>query len=61
MRPDKPEKQKLLTDIREALALQQLEGVMETIKPIIDKFFEDHLIQAKSKIWDQEDYYVFKI
>jgi hypothetical protein len=52
MSPDKPEKQKLLTDIREALALQQLEGVMETIKPIIDKFFEDHLIQAKSKIWD---------
>jgi hypothetical protein len=65
---EKPEKQKLLTDIKDSLQHMKylsvstghnrtlmphhLKAIMKTLEPIINRFFEDHLIQAKSKIWD---------
>ena len=62
------EKEKLLVEIREALQKMKykssvtgysktlmphhIDACMGVIEPVIDKFFEDHLIQSKAKIWD---------
>ncbi len=48
-------KVKLLIEIKRALQEQGEQNIytnMWAIEPIMDKFFEDHLIQSKAKIWD---------
>ena len=48
-------KVKLLLGIKRALQEQGEQNIytnMRAIEPVIDKFFEDHLIQSKAKIWD---------
>jgi len=48
-------KVKLLIEIKRALQEQGEQNIytnMRAIEPIMDKFFEDHLIQSKAKIWD---------
>ncbi len=63
-----PEKENLLVEIRDALQKMKykssvtgydrtlmphhIEANMGAIEPVIDRFFQDHLIQSKAKIWD---------
>ena len=62
------EQEKLMSDIRQALqkmryksattgfdrplAPHQLEAIMDTLKPVIDDFFDNHIVQAGKVRWE---------
>jgi hypothetical protein len=64
----RPEQEKLLSDIRQALqhmkyksattgfertlAPHQLEAIMQTLEPVTDDFFDNHIVQAGKVRWE---------